>query len=110
MAVRYGESNNYANTSNAGGAVFRIVSGSVYDYDDGLMCLSKGDVNGINLENPQFEYYRGIAGAFICVVDDNEITAGSDVDIVRYTDNPDEYSKAFITTRYGAVRDVVIYK
>jgi len=110
MAVRYGESNNYANTDNAGGAVFRIVSGSVYDYEDGLLCLSKGDVNQINLDNPQFEYYSGIAGAFICVVDGDEITVGQDTDIIKYTDDPEGYSRAFITTRYGAVRDVVIYK
>lgn len=110
MALRYGESNDYCSTANVGGVVFRIVSGSVYDYEDGLMCISKGDVNGIDIANPNFEYYRGISGAFICTVDENEITAGTDADIVRYVDNPGEYSRVFITTRYGAVRDVVIYK
>jgi len=40
----------------------------------------------------------------------NEITSGTDADIVSYVDNPDEYSRIFITTRYGAVRDVVLYK
>jgi len=109
MALLYGEGKGYQNTSDAGGAVYRLVSGSVYDYDDGLLCLSRGDANGIDLTNPKFEYYRGIAGAFICVIDDNDVIAGSDADIIRYMDNVDGYSRMFITTRYGAVRDIVIY-
>ena len=101
----------YCSDPNITGAVCRIVSGNVYDYADGLLCLSKGDVNGtIDRDNPKFEYYRGIADASICVIDEDEITVGSDDDIIRYVDNAAKCSKAFITTRHGAVRDVIIYK
>jgi len=54
MALLYGENKDWTNTSNAGGAVYRIVSGSVYEYADGLICISRGDVNSINLEKPRF--------------------------------------------------------
>ncbi len=110
VALKYGESANYNNTTNSGGAVFRIVSGSVYDYEDGLLCLSKGDINGINLQKPQFEYYRGISNAFMCVIDGDDINIGTVNDMIKYVDDPENYSKLFITTRYGAVVDVVVYK
>ena len=111
MALLYGSgSKNYASTEDIGGQTFRIVGGSVYDYEDGLLCLSRGDVNRIDISNPQFEYYRGIADAFICVVDGDYITSGTPEDIIRYVDNTSEYSGIFVTTRLGAVRDVVIYQ
>jgi hypothetical protein len=108
--ILYTKDKNFNNTDNPGLYAYRVVSGSVYDYENGLLCISKGDVNGIDLEDPRFEYYRGIENAFICVVDGEEINIGTVDDMTKYVDDNTDYSKVFISTRYGEVRDVIIYK
>ena len=110
VALKYSGNSGYQNTSDAGGAVFRIVSGSVYDYDNGLLCISRGDVNGIDTDAPNFEYYRIDSGVFTCVVDGDKVNIGSALDMTKYVDDKTGYSGIFLTTRYGAVRDIVIYK
>lgn len=106
----YGSDKNYSNATYVGGAVYRLVSGSVYSYEDGLMCLSRGDLNGINLDKPQFEYYRNIAQSPIYVIENNKVTVGTEDDIISYVNDPGEYTGAIIHSRYSAIRETILYK
>lgn len=108
LEFAYGKSNNYSNTTYVGGAVFRVVSGSVYDFDNNMLCLSRGDINGIDISNPQFEYYKNISSAPVYVVEDDKVRVGSAEDILTYK-NSAKYQGAVICTRYSVIRTIVLY-
>ena len=74
------------------------------------MCLSRGDLNGINLDKPQFEYYRNIAQSPIYVIENNKVTVGTEDDIISYVNDPGEYTGAIIHSRYSAIRETILYK
>lgn len=110
FVFQYGISNNYCSSPDVGGSTVRFVSGSVYSMEGNILCLAKGDVNGIDTDNLQFEYYRGVQSAPIYVVDGDFVYIGSSDDLVSYVNDSTEYSRVIINTRYSTVRETIIYK
>ncbi|MBP3361246.1 MAG: S-layer homology domain-containing protein [Clostridia bacterium] len=108
LNFKYDASKNYSNMTYVGGAVYRVVSGSVYDYDNDILCLSRGDINAINTSKPQFEYYKNVSSAPIYIVEDDRVKIGTPEDIITYK-NSDKYQGAIMCTRYSDLKAVILY-